>query len=89
MFIAISTPVIVSFYSDLPNLYMFFESLSLLMSVSWILVNFRTQILIKGKPCIDLITIYQHYKGFFADALMTLPLNLLFAPNKTENIYDL
>ena len=75
LYVALSTIVIVAFSIEMDSEFLFIETLSLILSVVWIIGNFRTQVLIKGVPSLKIQTLFKHYmlNGLVLDICGAIP----------------
>lgn len=88
LYIAVSTPVIIGFGLKYTSSLTLMEVVSLLLSAMWIVVNFRTQALVKGNYSLKFHIILKNYmnNNLYLDLLGILPFNLLIGLNKeTDN----
>ena len=86
---AVTTPLLIGFGIPMDSRVKGVESISVIYSVFFIVVNFRTQLLVKGRPTLELRKIFQSYRlsGLWSDALCIIPLNLCLAPAIDEDIH--
>jgi hypothetical protein len=61
LYIAIVTPLLIGFSIEMTYQINVLESLSLLVSIVWVIVNMRTQAWIKGQPTLKYSTLLKHY----------------------------
>ena len=91
MYIAVATPLVIGFSIEIDANLKGLEVFSLLISFIWIFGNFRTQLLIKGKPTLEPSVLYMNYKigGLGYDILGIIPFNLIFNPPLNEDVAKL
>lgn len=79
LYIAIITPLTIGFSLDMTYQFNLLEILSLMVSIAWVITNFRTQAQIKGQPTLKYSTLLKHYKnnGLVLDILGTIPFNVM------------
>jgi CRP-like cAMP-binding protein len=79
LYIALCTPIVVAFQMEMRPGIVLLESISLLLSIGWIIGNFRTQVLIKGVPTLKIQTLFKHYmlNGFVLDICGAIPFHLV------------
>ena len=70
----------ISFEISLTGVTVLFESISLVISIFVIIMNFRTPVIVKGKPTLDFKSVASYYwqNGMLIDLCGILPFNLIF-----------
>ena len=78
MYISIANTFMVCFSVETDALYIFMESVSLSISLCWIIINFRTKVLQKGVVYEDFSVIFNYYRqnGFYQDICGIVPITI-------------
>lgn len=84
------TPMYISFKIRMEGLFTLLESISLVISLFVIILNFRTPVIVKGKTTLEFRKVAHVYwqNGFLIDLCGILPFNLIFRAQKEfENLH--
>lgn len=70
----------ISFEIKMAGLAMLLETVSVVFSAFYIILNFRTPVIVKGKPSLHFKQVLNHYwqNGLLIDLCGLLPFNLIF-----------
>ena len=80
IYIAFMTPMYISFKIKMTGLFTLLESVSLIISLFVIILNFRTPVIVKGRTTLEFKKVAHVYwqNGILIDLCGILPFNLIF-----------